>query len=186
MGGWLPPRPAALPPGKKPGTHCIGDWVGRSARVRKISPPPGFDTRTIHPVACRYIDWTIPAHISTITFFKFILNIRNSAWTFSFLIKAKCSLRLESQRKWKCALSMNLSVMQPTILVWPQALKRSSRFYTPNRIWITRLVYQKKNSVHCASTLTLHRRWDLVNRQGTIEYSHFSLVSLPNSQFLAQ
>ena len=34
--------PAALPPGKRPGTHCIGGWVGhrgRSGRVRKISPP---------------------------------------------------------------------------------------------------------------------------------------------------
>jgi len=25
--------PAALPPGKKPGTHCIGGWVGPRAGV---------------------------------------------------------------------------------------------------------------------------------------------------------
>jgi hypothetical protein len=28
----------------------------RSGRVRKISPPPGFDLRTVQPVASRYTD----------------------------------------------------------------------------------------------------------------------------------
>jgi hypothetical protein len=35
---WLYPR-------ERPGTHCIGGWVGRQdryGRVRKISPTPGF------------------------------------------------------------------------------------------------------------------------------------------------
>jgi hypothetical protein len=50
---------AALPPGKGPGTHCTVGWVGpqgRSGRVLKNSPPPGFDPRTIQPVASRYTD----------------------------------------------------------------------------------------------------------------------------------
>ena len=37
--------PAALPPGKRPGIHCIEGWVspqGRSGRVQKISPTPGI------------------------------------------------------------------------------------------------------------------------------------------------
>jgi hypothetical protein len=33
---------------------------GRSTRVRKISPPPGFDPRTVQSVASRYTDWAIP------------------------------------------------------------------------------------------------------------------------------
>jgi hypothetical protein len=33
----------------------------RSERVRKISPPPEFDPRTVQPVASRYTDWAIPA-----------------------------------------------------------------------------------------------------------------------------
>ena len=38
-------------------------WAqGRSGRVRKISPPPGFDPRIVQPVASRYTDWAIPAH----------------------------------------------------------------------------------------------------------------------------
>ena len=56
---------AALFPWNSPGTHCIGDWVGpqrRSGRVRKISPPPGIDPRTVQPVVSRYTDWAIPAY----------------------------------------------------------------------------------------------------------------------------
>jgi hypothetical protein len=43
--------PAAVPPGTKPDTHCIGGPQGRCGRVRKISPPPGFDPRTVQSVA---------------------------------------------------------------------------------------------------------------------------------------
>ena len=35
---------------------------GRSGQVRKISSPPGFDPRTVNPVASRYTDWTVAAH----------------------------------------------------------------------------------------------------------------------------
>ena len=45
--------------GKKPGTHCKRGWVspkGRSGQVRKISTSPGFDPRTVQPVASRYTD----------------------------------------------------------------------------------------------------------------------------------
>ena len=33
---------------------------GRSGRVRKISPSPGFDPRTVQPVASSCIDWAMP------------------------------------------------------------------------------------------------------------------------------
>jgi hypothetical protein len=48
--------PAALPPGK---THCIGGWVGFKAGLDwcgKSRPTPGFDPRTVQPVASRYTD----------------------------------------------------------------------------------------------------------------------------------
>ena len=56
--------PAALPPEKTryPLYSRLGGPQGRSGRVRKISPPPGFDPRTVQPVASRYTDWAIPAH----------------------------------------------------------------------------------------------------------------------------
>jgi hypothetical protein len=51
--------PAALPQGKRPGTHCIGGWVGPRAGLDgcgKPRPPPGLDPRTIQPVASPYTD----------------------------------------------------------------------------------------------------------------------------------
>ena len=57
--------PAALPPGKRPGNHCIGCWVGPRAGLdgcQKSRPPPGFDPRTVQPVASRYTDYDIPTH----------------------------------------------------------------------------------------------------------------------------
>jgi hypothetical protein len=48
-GGWSTPRPRLFNPGKRPSTHCrrLGGPQGRSGRVRKILPPPGFNPRTV-------------------------------------------------------------------------------------------------------------------------------------------
>ena len=55
---------AALPPGKTRYAlyRRLGGPQGPSGRVRKISLPPAFDPRTVHPVASRYTDWAILAH----------------------------------------------------------------------------------------------------------------------------
>jgi hypothetical protein len=51
--------PAALPPGKTryPFYRRLGGPQGLSGQVRKISPPPGFDPRTVQPVGSRYTDY---------------------------------------------------------------------------------------------------------------------------------
>jgi len=56
--------PAALLPEKirYPLYRKLSGPQGRSGRVRKISLPPGFDPRTVHPVAGRYTDCPISAH----------------------------------------------------------------------------------------------------------------------------
>jgi len=51
------PRP--LYPRERPGTDCTGGWVGLRAGldgVEKSRTKPGFDPRTVQPVASRYID----------------------------------------------------------------------------------------------------------------------------------
>ena len=51
--------PAALYTRERPGTHCIGSWVGPRAgldRCGKSHPPPGFDPRTVQPLASCYTD----------------------------------------------------------------------------------------------------------------------------------
>jgi len=62
--------PAAFCLQYRPGIHRTEGWVGpRSGRVRKISPPPGFDSRTVQPVASRYTDYTTrPTSINIIHF----------------------------------------------------------------------------------------------------------------------
>jgi hypothetical protein len=54
--------PAAFHPGKTryPLYRRLGGHQGRSGRVWKNSPPPGFDPRTVQPVASLYTDWAIP------------------------------------------------------------------------------------------------------------------------------
>jgi hypothetical protein len=57
--------PAALPPGKIPDNllyRRLGGPYGRSGWVQKISPSPGFDPRTVQPVASRYTDYAVPDH----------------------------------------------------------------------------------------------------------------------------
>ena len=57
VGGQLH-APANLPLGntRYPLYRRLGGPQGRSGRVRKISPPPVFDPRTVQPVASRYTD----------------------------------------------------------------------------------------------------------------------------------
>ena len=58
--------PAALPPEKRPVTHCtggLGGPHGRSGEVPKISPPPEFDPRAVQPIASGYTDWAIAAQL---------------------------------------------------------------------------------------------------------------------------
>jgi hypothetical protein len=46
---------AALHPGKRPGTHFIGGWVGPTAGLDGCGKS-GFDPRTVQPVASHYTD----------------------------------------------------------------------------------------------------------------------------------
>ena len=62
--GWVviaTPRP--LYSRERPGTHCIGGWVGHRAVLdacRKSLLQPEFDPRTFQHVASRYTDYVIP------------------------------------------------------------------------------------------------------------------------------
>ena len=65
----------SLPPGKTryPLYGGLGGPQGRSGQVRKISPPPGFDPRSVQPIASRYTDWaTRPIKIANKTLVIYI------------------------------------------------------------------------------------------------------------------
>jgi len=64
-GGWSTPRRGRFTPWKEiryPSYKRLGGPQARSGRVRKISPTPEFDPRTVQPVASRYTDYANPAH----------------------------------------------------------------------------------------------------------------------------
>jgi len=51
--------PAALPPGKRPSTHCIGGWVSPRAGLEgcgKSCPPLEFDPQNIQLIVNPYTD----------------------------------------------------------------------------------------------------------------------------------
>jgi len=57
--------PVVLPPWKTryPLYKTLDGPRDRSGRVRKISPPPGFDLCNVQSIASRYTDWAIPARV---------------------------------------------------------------------------------------------------------------------------
>ena len=60
---------------------------GRSGQVRKISPPPGFDPRTVQPVASHYTDWATRPTRGYCAVFHNSCNV----WRFILVIWAVCS-----------------------------------------------------------------------------------------------
>ena len=72
-GEWSASRPgSSLPLGKTryPLYRRLGGPQGRSGRVRKISPPPELDPRTVQPVASRYTNY---ATRSTLLMYWYII-----------------------------------------------------------------------------------------------------------------
>jgi hypothetical protein len=59
VGGRSSPRPGRFTPWKET-RYPLYKSVAGCGRVRKISPPLGFDPRTVQPVAGRYTDCAIP------------------------------------------------------------------------------------------------------------------------------
>jgi hypothetical protein len=69
-GRWSTPRRGRFTPGKEsryPPYTRLGVSQGRSGRVRKMSLPPEFDTRTAEHVAIPYTDHAIPANMKETT-----------------------------------------------------------------------------------------------------------------------
>jgi hypothetical protein len=97
-GGWSTPRPGRFTPGKDtryPLYRRLGGPQGRSGRLLKISPPPGFDPRTVQPVASRYTDYAIPAHEDNKILIKYLKTEFNLYYTQVF-----------QSKEWVCSRSL--------------------------------------------------------------------------------
>ena len=93
-----------LPPEKTryPLYRGLGGPQGRSGQVRKISPPPEFDLRTVQPVGSRYTDY------ATRPTFFIITRQRSNACT---------AVTTHNPKTGKCIVShaKNTSALQPNI-----------------------------------------------------------------------
>ena len=98
---------ANLPTGKTryPLCRMVGGPQGWSGRVRNVSPPPGFDLRTVQPAVSRYTDWTIPAHIHTHTHIPVqpCLYACMNAWLYK--VQKNCIPRLREVTAGTCSSS---------------------------------------------------------------------------------
>jgi hypothetical protein len=61
-GGWSAPHLGRVTPGKDP-VPIVQGPQGRFRRVQKILPPPGFDPRTVQPIASRCTDWATQPNV---------------------------------------------------------------------------------------------------------------------------
>jgi hypothetical protein len=96
----------SLPPGKTryPLYRRLDGLQGRSGQVRKISPQPGFDPRTVQPVASRYTDYaTRPTAITRVVVIVFcardilVLSITVSSIFFvmyAYIMSCVCRMSL--------------------------------------------------------------------------------------------
>jgi len=93
----------SLPLGKTryPLYRRLGGPQGRSGQVRKISPPPGFDPRTVQPLASRYTDWTTrPTYYVYCTVTEVFLNLTEVFLTLTevfpcFFLSCKANARVK-------------------------------------------------------------------------------------------
>ena len=84
--------PTVLPPGKTRYSlyRRLGWPQGRSGRVRKISATPGYDPRSVQPVARRYTDRAIPAKFNIpVPYFSSSENNSNELQQLRFILR-KC------------------------------------------------------------------------------------------------
>jgi hypothetical protein len=102
------PHPTRFMPGREnlyPLYRSLGGPQGQSGRVWKITLSPGFNPRTVQPVANRYTAYAIPAHLASR--FRF----PNLSFFFRF----------------------STSVIYKFINPHSQPISHHSRFYNPSR-----------------------------------------------------
>ena len=101
-----------LPPGKTryPLYRRLGGPQGRSGQVRKIWPPPGFDPRTVQPVASHYTDWAtrLPYGIKCViiwTVFTVHYSLHRIHVIFKRLVLSVWHLLVVARRSWLADMS---------------------------------------------------------------------------------
>jgi hypothetical protein len=129
-GDWSAARPGrTLPPVKTryPLYRRLGGPQGRSGQVRKISPPPVFDPRTVLPVVSHYTDWaTRPTRTSVLYMYVYIFAIFQNAVSNSgcMVLKDKMTSNNELECMWKDVVEKALYY---SYFIWTEALRKTTK-----------------------------------------------------------
>jgi len=96
----------------------LGGLQGRSAPLRTMSPPPGFDPWIVQLVASRYTDWAIPSCLTVYTLSCFVSYIsahfiETAIWKSSHCFRLLCFIT--------CPIIQ--SVRHSTSLIFPRAAR---------------------------------------------------------------
>ena len=151
------PRPL-LTPGKDPVPIVQeAEWAqGRPGHVRKISPPPGFDPRTVQPVASRYTDWATRPTRSRVCCLhiqgKWIASVVHLRWSHFF----------RNVGKYVCGISLQKIVVSETAeKTWELAYLYICGLYEKvcTKCWRAVAEYMgvRKATVLCLSLVFLQR-----------------------------
>jgi hypothetical protein len=141
VGGWSTSRPGRFTPGRETRYSLyrrLGRPQGRSGWLRKISPPPGFDPRTVQPVASRYTDWAIAAHYAT--------DINFTVTLLTFIRYLKCSKLLS------CT---------PCLIIVSELLAKETKLSYVRPLWF------EKSGVTWLLRHSVHYLWPALNRSCT-------------------
>jgi len=109
--------PAALPPGKTryPLYRRLGGPQGRCGQVRKISAQPGFDRRTLKPVASRCIDCPIPDQ-SKIVVRIYLRNISKQMDLIFLGVQICLSCQCQGSDVRSCTVRVLFNLLAPELL----------------------------------------------------------------------
>jgi hypothetical protein len=99
----------SLPPGKTryPLYRRLDGSQGRTGEVRRISPSPGFDPRTVQPVASRYTDYATRPTSWDVVCCYLIHSVRVAQKTASFSCRISYTLQMEADGFYESLVYIN-------------------------------------------------------------------------------
>ena len=111
--GWVVNDLASLPPGNTRYSlyRRLARPQDRSGLVRKISPPPAFDPRTVQLVASRYTDWAIATPRNILTLFLFCCG--------NLTTRHPVHVDLKLSGRWICLFVTMIKIMFIMMVVYP-------------------------------------------------------------------
>jgi len=117
----------------------LGGSYGRYGRVWKISPPPGFDPRTVQPVASRYTDYATRS--KELQYFA----LMGASVTPTKQVRLVVKLWMPGNEKWKVGVASSGKIFVLGFTKIQQSAKNISRGVSNPTSWCRMSIWNTKN-----------------------------------------